>query len=176
MLADIIIITKTDMVRKEKLQEIIEKIKNISSGKIILSKFVLNFENGKMKKGKAIIIEDGPSSTHGNIKIGAGKIAAEILGIKTINPKNYCKGIIKREIEKYGLDFIPAIGYNKKQMKELKESIKNCEKKCDFFIISTQASIEKMLKIKKYIRVSYNLDEGSKNLLRKEIKVKMKDF
>jgi predicted GTPase len=179
LLADLIIITKADAVKKERLKDVIRKIRTISKAKAILSKFILSYEK-KGKKGlkgkKAIIIEDGPSSTHGGIREGAGKLAARKLGIKIINPKKHCKGIIAQQIEKYNLDFIPAIGYDKNQIEDLRESIKHCEKKCDFFIISTQASIEKMFDLKNYLRVTYNLDSLSRNLLKEEIKKQVKDF
>jgi predicted GTPase len=116
---------------------------------------------------KVLVIEDGPTLTHGEMKYGAGIVAAEKYGAdKIIDPRPFAVGSIKKTFEKYShLDrVLPAMGYGKKQIEELAQTIDNSP--CDLVVSGTPIDLGRLIKTnKKILRVSYDLEEiGSPNL------------
>lgn len=120
----------------------------------------IEIDNPHIIQGKKVlIIEDGPSVTHGEMKIGAGLMASEKYGAaEIIDPREYAVGKIKETYEKYPEigKVLPAIGYNKEQIKDLEASIENTP--CDAIVLATPIDLGSMIKIKKpYTRVHYSL-------------------
>ncbi|MEK6973324.1 MAG: hypothetical protein AABW72_04775 [archaeon] len=119
------------------------------------------------------VIEDGPTLTHGGMKIGAGTVAAKQFNATSVDPKDYAVGTIKETFEKYpeiGI-LLPAIGYSDQQIKDLEETINKVP--CDAVIIGTPIDLNRLVKIKKpTVRVEYNLKETSKPTLDDIIKKK----
>jgi predicted GTPase len=121
----------------------------------------------KIKGKNVIVIEDGPTLTHGEMDIGAGFLAAKMFGASSIvDPKPYAVGSIKDAYEKFpNLDMVvPALGYSEKQLKELEETINNSE--ADTVIIGTPVDLRRLFTINKQtVKVDYVLQEiGSPNL------------
>jgi len=106
-------------------------------------------------------VEDGPTLTHGEMKYGAGIVAAkQNKAASIIDPRPYAVGSIKDTFEKYNHldDLLPAMGYGDKQMKELEETINATP--CDAVIIGTPIDLGRLLKINKpSTRVTYKLEE-----------------
>jgi len=116
---------------------------------------------------KVLVIEDGPTLTHGEMKYGAGIVAAEKYGAADIiDPRPFAVGSIKTTFQKYShLDrVLPAMGYGKKQIEELAQTIDNSQ--CDLVVSGTPIDLGKLIETnKKILNVSYDLEEiGSPNL------------
>jgi len=110
---------------------------------------------------RVLVIEDGPTLTHGEMAYGAGWVAARRFGAaEIIDPRPYAVGTIKATYEKYPTtgDVLPAMGYGDDQMKELEQTINNAD--VDLVIIGTPIDLGKLLKINKPTqRVRYELQE-----------------
>ena len=116
-----------------------------------------------------LVVEDGPTLTHGEMKIGAGTVAAERLGAKEIiDPRPFAVGTLTETFNKYQHieNVLPAMGYGEQQLKDLEETINNAD--CDAVIIGTPIDLTRIISINKpCTRVHYDLDEiGNPNLSR----------
>jgi len=110
---------------------------------------------------RVLVVEDGPTLTHGEMKIGAGIVAAERLGAKEIiEARPYAVGSLIETFEKYPHieNVLPAMGYGEQQLKDLEATINNVD--CDAVIIGTPMDLSRIISIDKpYTRVHYELDE-----------------
>lgn len=168
-MADIIVINKIDSADKNDIDLVRENIgKYNKNATIIEAASPISVENGDDIKGKRVlVIEDGPTLTHGGMKYGVGMVAAKKYGAKEIiNAKPYAVGSIKETYEKYDHieDILPAMGYGDNQVKELEEIVKSID--CDVIISGTPIDIKRVIYTdKKIVRVGYSLQEiGDPNL------------
>ncbi|MFA5830448.1 MAG: cyclic 2,3-diphosphoglycerate synthase [Candidatus Paceibacterota bacterium] len=168
-LADVIVINKMDSADPEKVGIIMENIKKYNpKAKIIKAESTLTVEHPEMIKGKRVlVIEDGPTLTHGEMKIGAGTVAAERSGAaELVDPRSAAVRSIKATFEKYpGIGkLLPAMGYGDKQIKDLEETINKVD--CDAVVIATPIDLSRFVKINKpATRVKYDLSlQGKKEL------------
>ncbi|MFA5478540.1 MAG: cyclic 2,3-diphosphoglycerate synthase [Candidatus Muiribacteriota bacterium] len=161
--ADIIVINKIDSADGEMITELRENIRSANSKAIVVDAasplLVEGYE--KIKGKKVLVIEDGPTLTHGEMEYGAGIIAAEKYGAaEIIDPRPYVVGEIKKTFEKYPYigTLLPAMGYSDKQIKDLEKSVNKTE--CELVIIATPINLTKLIKINKpMVFVSYELQE-----------------
>ncbi|MFW9922167.1 MAG: cyclic 2,3-diphosphoglycerate synthase [Candidatus Thorarchaeota archaeon] len=115
----------------------------------------------KIRGKRVLVVEDGPTLTHGEMKYGAGAIAAWKFGAKElIDPRPQAIGSIKATFEKYnhlGI-ILPAMGYGKKQIDELEKTINAID--CDLVVVGTPIDLKKLINIKHdSVRVKYDLQE-----------------
>jgi len=172
--ADIIVIGKIDKESRKNVKTILENAQRLNpKAKIIPTKFTLSVDNKKLVKGKKVlVVEDGPSMTHGELSFGAGYRAAKKYGAKKIvDPRPYAQGSLKDIFEKYihvG-KILPAMGYSNKQINELETTINKAD--CDSVVLATPARIENFIKINKpYVCVRYGFKEiGGKKILEKTL-------
>jgi predicted GTPase len=169
LLADAIIINKEDTAPKENIKQVHDDIREINPrATIIHAHSPIEVENPKLIEGKKVlVIEDGPTLTHGNMTYGAGTVAAQKYKAKEIiDPRPYVVGTIKETFEKYPKigALLPAMGYSKKQIKDMQETIKKV--KCDAIVIGTPIDLGKLIKFSRpSTRVRYHLAEvGEPNL------------
>jgi predicted GTPase len=162
-MADVVVINKIDSADPENVQKVKKNIREVNPGaKIIEAESTVTAENPELIKGKRVlIIEDGPTLTHGEMKYGAGTIAAQRLGASDIvDPRPYTVDSITETFKKYpdiGI-LLPAMGYGEKQMKDLEETINKTD--CDSVVIGTPIDLGRLLKINKpSTRVKYDLTE-----------------
>lgn len=162
-MADVVIINKIDSATKKNIQIVEDNIKKVNpKAKIIKAKSPIKISS-KVRNKIVLIIEDGPTLTHGGMNYGAGYIGAKKLNCKIIDPRKYAVGSIKQVYKKYPnlKKIIPALGYSKKQLKELEQTINKA--KCQAVIIGTPIDLSRYIKINKpTYRVSYSLDEKPK--------------
>ncbi len=116
---------------------------------------------------RVLVIEDGPTLTHGEMEYGAGTIAARQAGAsEIIDPRPWAVGTIKETFEKYpGIGaLLPAMGYGGKQIRDLEATINAAE--CDLVIIGTPIDLNRVVRIRKpAVRITYELREiGTPNL------------
>jgi len=174
-MCDVAVINKEDSAKKEDIELVKKNIKQMAPKAIVIdAESPLLVSNPELIKGKKVlVIEDGPTLTHGGMKIGAGIVAAKQFNATPVDPRNYAVGTIKETFEKYpGIGILlPAMGYSDQQIKDLEETINKVP--CDAVIIGTPIDLTKLVKIKKpVVRVEYNLKEISKPTLDDLIKKK----
>ncbi len=162
-LADVVIINKIDTAGADEVLELRENIRSVNPrARIIDAASPIIVERGDMITGKkALVVEDGPTLTHGEMKFGAGMIAAQKFGADDIiDPRPYAVGTIKKTFEIYpeiGV-LLPAMGYGAKQVKDLETTI--AKTPCDIVIIGTPIDLKRIIKISKpAVRVAYELQE-----------------
>jgi predicted GTPase len=160
-MANVVIINKVDTADPQNVKQVKENIKMVNPKAIILdAASPITADQPELIKGKrALVIEDGPTLTHGNMPYGAGTIIAQRLGAKEIvDPKPYAVGSIKETYKKYTHlgTILPAIGYGEKQIAELKETIDRTP--CDVVVIGTPIDLRRVMTINKpTVRVNYEL-------------------
>jgi len=115
----------------------------------------------KIRGKRALVIEDGPTLTHGEMKYGAGVIAARRHGASEIvDPRPWLVGGIKDTFKQYpGIGaLLPAMGYSKEQIRDLERTINACE--CDVVVVATPIDLRRLLTMKRpAVRVGYELEE-----------------
>ena len=160
-MADVIIINKVDTADPEKVKQVKENIKMVNPNATVLeAASPITADKPEAIKGKRVlVIEDGPTITHGNMPYGAGMIFAKKFGAATIvDPRPYAVGSIKEAFKKYPHlgAILPALGYSEKQVAELKETIDHTP--CDVVVIGTPIDLRRVVTIKQpTVRVNYEL-------------------
>ncbi len=164
--ADVVIINKAATAPSENVDKLKKSIEELNpKARILIANSPITAEDPELIKNmKVLVVEDGPTLTHGEMKYGAGHIAATQYNAKEIiDPRPYAIGSIRDTYQKYShlSDVLPAMGYGEKQMKELEETINAVD--CDTVIIGTPINLARLLTIKKpSVRVTYNLEELGK--------------
>jgi len=160
-MANVVIINKVDTADPKNVEQVKENIRKVNPNAIILdAASPITADKPELIKGRRVlVIEDGPTLTHGNMPYGAGTIAAKRFGASEIvNPKPYAVGSIKETYKKYMHlgTILPAIGYGEKQIAELKETIDRTP--CDVVVIGTPIDLRRVMTINKpTVRVKYEL-------------------
>ena len=166
-MADVVVINKVDTARTEDVETVRNNIRRTRPSAIIIdAASPLTVEGGgkRIKGKKVLVIEDGPTVTHGGMKMGAGFLAARQFGAgEIIDPRPYAIGSIKATYEKYPhlTDVLPAMGYGPKQSAELEQVINAAP--CDVVVTGTPIDISRAIHVKKpIVRVRYELQERGK--------------
>ncbi|MGB9719795.1 MAG: cyclic 2,3-diphosphoglycerate synthase [Candidatus Anstonellales archaeon] len=158
-MADVIVVNKYSG-NEEGGNRIVENAKKINPrAEIVKSDMELTVE-GDIQGKKVLVVEDGPTVTHGGMAYGAGYVASKNAGAKIIDPRKFAVGSIKETFEKYPhlREVLPAMGYGEKQMKELEETINKSN--AEVVVIGTPIDLGKHLKVnKKCARVAYSIKE-----------------
>jgi predicted GTPase len=161
--ADVIVINKMDTATPQGIETVLANAKKVNpKAKIIRANSPTIVQDGERIRGKRVlVIEDGPTLTHGGMKYGAGIVAAKKYGAaEIIDPRPFAVGSIKKTFEKYNhLDVVlPAMGYGDKQTRELAQTIEAID--CDLVVSATPIDITRVIKVSKPIlRVGYELEE-----------------
>ena len=178
-MADVVVMNKIDTADLDKINQLRENIHQLAPEAILIeAASPLTVDHPELIRGKRVlVVEDGPTLTHGEMKYGAGVVAAQKYGAKEIvDPRPYAIGTIKDTYTKYpGIGtLLPAMGYGKKQIQELEDTINAVD--CDIVIIGTPIDLSRIIKInKKSIRVKYELQEIGKPNLYEVLSQKIKD-
>ncbi|MBF0547170.1 MAG: GTPase [Candidatus Riflebacteria bacterium] len=161
--ADVVVLNKIDTCYPDDLQTVRENVMRMNPDALIVHAASPIFVDDGMKiRGKRVlVIEDGPTLTHGEMTYGAGMVAAQRYGAsEVVDPKEYFVGTLLDALKKYPDigPILPALGYGKKQVADLEKTINAVD--CDLIISATPIDLEKILKVKKPMhRVRYELQE-----------------
>lgn len=173
-MADIVIINKVDTAVRDNVETVVKNVESVNpKAEIIETNSAISVEDPEVIGGKTVlVVEDGPTLTHGGMKYGAGMVAARKYGAaKIVDPRPWAVGSIKGAFDKYGHieEILPAMGYSPKQMSELQETINSVD--CDAVVIGTPIDLRRIIKIDKpAVRVLYRLEEiGPKHVLKQAI-------
>lgn len=168
-IADVVIINKMDTADAAGIQIVRESIAKVSPDAIVVdATSPIRVDNPEIIKGKKVlVVEDGPTLTHGEMKFGAGTIAANKFGASAlVDPRPYTVGRLSETFKIYPEigTLLPAMGYDQQQLKDLETTINSTA--CDSVIIGTPIDLNRIIDIKKpSTRVYYDLVEiGSPNL------------
>ncbi len=172
-MADIVIVNKVDSAKKSDIQQIIKNTKSVNpKAKIILAKSIVTVDKPELiRRKQVLVVEDGPTLTHGGMPYGAGTVAAKKYKCKIIDARKYAVGSIKQLYKNFPhlTNELPAMGYSKKQIKELEKTINSA--KCDAVIDATPVTLPDLMKINKpVVQVDYELEEVGKLNLEKAIR------
>jgi predicted GTPase len=160
-MANVVIINKVDTADPKKVEQVKENIKRVNPNAIVLeAASPITADKPELIKGRhVLVIEDGPTLTHGNMPYGAGTIIAKRFEAgEIVDPKPYAVGSIKETYRDYAHlgAILPAIGYGEKQIAELKETIDRIP--CDVVVIGTPIDLRRVMTIDKpTVRVKYEL-------------------
>lgn len=161
-MADVLIINKVNSATEEELHVLVSDLRQINKdATIVYAKSIVSADNPKLIKGKRVlVIEDGPTITHGGMRIGAGMIAAKEFGAKDFaRAKDFAVGEIKKTFEKYpSLNIeLPAMGYSPKQIRDLQSTINSAD--CDVVVSATPTNLRRIIDMNKpFVQVTYELE------------------
>ena len=168
-MADAVVINKMDSASPEGIQTVRENIEASNPNAFVIDgASPIKVDNPDAIKGKRVlVVEDGPTLTHGEMKIGAGVVAAQKFGCaELIDPRPYTVGKLSETFKIYPNigKILPAMGYSNQQLRDLEQTINNTE--CDSVVIGTPIDLNRIIDIKKpNTRVYYDLQEiGTPNL------------
>ncbi len=165
-MADVVIINKIDTASEENIELVRENVRAANPNAIIVNAASpISVDDADAIRGKRVlVVEDGPTLTHGDMAYGAGVIAAKKFGAREIvDPRPYAVGSIKETFEKYPRtgSVLPAMGYGEKQTEELEATINAAP--VDLVLIATPIDLRRVVKIKHpSLRVGYELEEIGK--------------
>ena len=161
-MADVIVINKIDSASLDNINTVRANLRKINpTAKQIDAASVLTVDKPELLKGKKVlVVEDGPTLTHGEMKIGAGTVAALKHGAELVDPRPYVVGKLAETFQIYPNigTLLPAMGYGEQQMKDLEKTIANTP--CDAVVIGTPIDLPRFIKIKQpVVKVGYELQE-----------------
>ena len=168
-IADVVVINKIDSASPENIQTVRNSIARVNPGATVVDAVSpIRVDNPDVIRGKRVlVIEDGPTLTHGGMKIGAGTVAAQRYGAtELVDPRPYTVGRITETFKLFPDigTLLPATGYGEQQLKDLEATINRTD--CDAVVIGTPIDLRRVIDIKKpNTRVYYDLQEiGEPNL------------
>lgn len=167
-IADVAVINKVDSADFEGVLAVRDNIRAVAPEAVIVeAASTLEIEDPSVVRGKKVlVVEDGPTLTHGEMKIGAGMVASQKFGAAGfVDPRPYAVGRLQETFEIYPEigTLLPAMGYGEVQLRDLEATINATE--CDSVVIGTPIDLGRIIDIQKpHTRVFYNLQEiGSPN-------------
>ncbi len=167
--ADVIVINKCDTASEENIRAIEQSAAALNPrARVVRAASPVTVEHPELVRGKRVlVIEDGPTLTHGGMSYGAGVVAAKREGAKEIvDPRPFAVGSIVETYAKYenATGILPAMGYSDVQIQELEETIRRTD--CDTVVVGTPIDLRRVLTIDKpAVRVRYELQELNGNVL-----------
>jgi predicted GTPase len=164
-MADVCVINKTDTAPPEGVEAVLDSIHSVNPAAEIVraaSPFQVEAERGRDIRGKRVLaVEDGPTLTHGEMTYGAAVLAAKQYGAdELVDPRPFAVGSIRKTFAAYPhiSELLPAMGYGRKQMEELRETIARSD--ADLVLIGTPIDLRRVIEIDKpALRVTYTLQE-----------------
>lgn len=169
-MADVVVINKMDSAGPEGIQTVRDSIAKVCRPETVVvdAASPLSIDKPELIKGKRVlVVEDGPTLTHGHMKIGAGTVAAKKCGAaELVDPRPHLVGRLKETFETYpGIGvLLPAMGYGEQQLRDLEATINAVD--CDAVVIATPIDLNRIIKINKpSVKIGYDLQEiGTPNL------------
>ena len=164
--ADVVIINKVSSKTTKAVAQIRRNIKSANPKARVLTaespvKILMATHGAPPLQGqRVVVVEDGPTMTHGGMGYGAGFVAAREAGAKVVSPVEYATGTLKETVKKYGhiKDILPAMGYSPEQLDDLAETINAVP--CDALVFATPVNLMRLIKVNKpAYRVSYEIKE-----------------
>jgi predicted GTPase len=168
-MADVILINKVNTASPKDVAAVEAAAARLNPrAKVVRADSVITCANSETIRGnRVLVVEDGPTLTHGEMRYGAAHVAARQFGAaQIVDPRPFAIGSIKSVFEKYShlTDILPAMGYGDQQMTDLQASINATP--CDLVLVGTPIDLAKLLKLNKpALRIAYELDSTASTAL-----------
>ncbi len=168
-MADVVILNKMETAEPEKIEIVKNNIAAANpNAKVIEGTLPISIDDPELVKDKRVlVVDDGPTLTHGEMPYGAGVLAAQQYGAsELVNPKPCAVGSIRKIFDKFTHleNVLPAMGYSDEQVNELQETINACD--CDLVVSGTPIDIQRIITVNKPItRVKYSFQERQEGAL-----------
>lgn len=164
--AHVVVINKIKQAKQADIDLLMNNIKSVNpNATIIKADSPITLDNeAAVKSKRVVVVEDGPTLTHGGMAIGAGWVAAKDLGATIVSPRKYAVGSIADTYNKYSQteNVLPAMGYSKQQLDDLNETLRRVieAEKPDAVLSATPIDLGKLVKVSiPMVRASYELEE-----------------
>ncbi len=173
-MADIVVINKIDTANRDDIEAVRDNVRKACPNAIVVDACSPVFldEGAQLTGKKVLVVEDGPTLTHGEMGYGAGVLAARKWGAsELVDPRPYATGSIAKTFERYPHigPVLPAMGYSDRQIRELEETIARVP--CDMVVVGTPIDLRRVLKIEQTaVRVGYELQVIGEPSLEEAIK------
>jgi predicted GTPase len=159
--ADVFVINKMNSAKPEDVKIVENNLEQLNPKAIkVFTNSTVSADNPlKMKGRKVIVVEDGPTLTHGGMAIGAGYVAAKNAGAKIIDPKPFLEGTMKEVFEEFPhiTEIVPAMGYSDEQIEDMEKTLNQA--KCDIIVNGSPIDLEKLVKVNKpIVTVRYDIE------------------
>jgi predicted GTPase len=178
-MADVFVVNKVNVADRKAIEIVKKNLKSVNrDASIIEAESLISIDKPELIKGKRVlVVEDGPTVTHGNLPFAAGYVAAEQYGAaEIVDPRPYAVGSLRLAFKKFThmKNVLPSLGYGSEQIKELEKTINAVT--CDSVVLGTPSDLMNFMKINKpYAKVNYELNElttpGLKEIMKQKIKV-----
>ena len=172
-IADVIIINKVQSADPKAVEIVYNNLRKLNPHATIIkasSKIIVD-DSSLIEEKRVLVIEDGPTVTHGQMTFGAGTVAAKKFGAKEIvDPKPFVVGFLRDIYEKFPHlgKILPSMGYGKEQIKELEETINRID--CDTVLFGNSIDLTRLMKIEKpTLKIKFEFKEISGNLLERKL-------
>jgi len=173
-MADLVVVNKVGTASPASIEQVLGNIRRVNSSAVIIqADSPVSVDDPEAIRGKRVlIVEDGPTLTHGEMSFGAGHVAARKWGAaQIVDPRPYAVGSIADTFRKYPhlTEILPAMGYGKTQMADLEATIRKAP--CDLVLVGTPIDLAGLIRIDKpAMRVRYDLAERDPRLLPEAIR------
>jgi len=177
-MADVFVVNKVNVADRNAIEIVKNNLRSVNrDASIIEAESLISIDKPELIKGKRVlVVEDGPTVTHGNLPFAAGYVAAEqYRASEIVDPRPYAVGSLRLAFEKFThmKNVLPSLGYGSEQIKELEKTINAVI--CDSVVLGTPSDLVNFMKINKpYAKVNYELNElttpGLKEIMTQKIK------
>jgi predicted GTPase len=161
-MADVVVINKIDSATPDQIGQVEANLAEANpDATVIRARSPLTVDDPDALSGKRVlVVEDGPTLTHGEMKYGAGVVAAQRAGAQIVDPRPFAVGTLKETFAKYDVGpVLPAMGYSEQQLEEMKQMIDTAD--CDLVVIATPIDLRHLIEVSKpAVRVTYELEEA----------------
>jgi predicted GTPase len=162
-MADVVVVNKTDTAEPADVVRVVADVERVNPGaRVVYAKSPVQLQPGDDILGKRVlVVDDGPTLTHGGMAFGAGTVAAREAGAASlVDPRPFAVGTIKDTLEQWPhlVDVLPAMGYSGRQLHDLEETINAAD--CDVVVTGTPIHLGRLIESRHPIRhVTYDLEE-----------------
>jgi len=176
--ADVVVINKEDTARPTDIEKVRANVKQANPKAVIIdADSPVDVADPAALKGKRVlVVEDGPTVTHGGMGYGAGRIAAQQFGVREmVDPRPFVSGSLAKTMKEFKQlqKVLPAMGYSAAQLKELEDAVNKAD--CDLVLSGTPIDLTRIIKANKpIVRVRYSLREKGKPDLEQVITAKLR--
>jgi len=160
--AHLVVINKVNAAESIDIEKVRQNIKKLNPGAAIVEcESTITVDDGERLRGKKVlVVEDGPTLTHGGMTFGAGIMAARLFGARPVDPRPHAAGSIKKVFKEYPRlkNLLPATGYRKAQIKELEQTINSTP--ASYVLVATPVDLGRLVRINKpSVRVRYSVKD-----------------
>jgi len=162
-MADVVVINKIDTASPEAIHQVRENVRQVNPRAVLIEAAMPIFveDPNAIRGRRVLVVEDGPTLTHGEMAYGAGMVAARRFGAAEIlDPRPYAVGSIREVYQRYPQTgpVLPAMGYGAEQIRELEETINRAP--CDLVLTATPVDLTRILRVRHpVLRVRYEIQE-----------------